>query len=412
MAQLNITLNQDEILQLLSNNREEVLKKLLTESFNAILKAESTAQLGAERYERSDERTDSRNGSRERKLNTRIGTISLSVPRHRDQPFKTLLFDNYSRSEAALVSSMAEMVVNGVSTRKISTVMETLCGTTYSKSTVSEVCKELDVIVNNFKNRPLEGSYPFMYVDATYFKVRENHRITAKAFMVAMAITDEGKREIVGFGVYDNESKTTWKAFFESLKSRGLSDLKLITSDAHDGIIYAISKVFPEVPWQRCQTHFSRNVIEHAPKKYQKAIHAGLLDMYHSKTIEEARKKRDMLIDEYKDVADKAMTCLDNGFESIMTVMVLPESLRRFYRTTNHLERLNRELKRRSNVIGVFPNIASIIRIMGSVLLEQNDTYAIQKKITTSKKDYEEMLNISAAKLREIAKEQQRLLAA
>ena len=202
------------------------------------------------------------------------------------------------------------------------------------------------------------------------------------------------------------------EGFFESLKSRGLSDLKLITSDAHDGIIYAISKVFPEVPWQRCQTHFSRNVIEHAPKKYQKAIHAGLLDMYHSKTIEEARKKRDMLIDEYKDVADKAMTCLDNGFESIMTVMVLPESLRRFYRTTNHLERLNRELKRRSNVIGVFPNIASIIRIMGSVLLEQNDTYAIQKKITTSKKDYEEMLNISAAKLREIAKEQQRLLAA
>lgn len=217
MAQLNITLNQDEILQLLSNNREEVLKKLLTESFNAILKAESTAQLGAERYERSDERTDSRNGSRERKLNTRIGTISLSVPRHRDQPFKTLLFDNYSRSEAALVSSMAEMVVNGVSTRKISTVMETLCGTTYSKSTVSEVCKELDVIVNNFKNRPLEGSYPFMYVDATYFKVRENHRITAKAFMVAMAITDEGKREIVGFGVYDNESKTTWKAFLNPL---------------------------------------------------------------------------------------------------------------------------------------------------------------------------------------------------
>lgn len=412
MAQLNITLNQDEILQLLNNNRDEVLKKLLTESLNAILKAESTAQLGAERYERSDQRTDSRNGSRDRKLNTRIGTITLSVPRHRDQPFKTMVFDNYSRSEAALVASMAEMVVNGVSTRKISTVMETLCGTSYSKSTVSEVCKELDVIVHDFKNRPLDGIYPFMYVDATYFKVRENHRITSKAFMVAMAITDEGKREIVGFEVFDNESKQTWKTFMESLKSRGLSGLKLVTSDAHDGIIYALSKVFPEVPWQRCQTHFSRNIIEHAPKKYQKAIHAGLLDMYHSKTIEEARKKRDDLINEYKDVADKAMECLDNGFESVMTVMALPETLRRFYRTTNYLERLNKELKRRSNVIGVFPNISSIVRIMGSVLLEQNDMYAIQKKITTSKKDYEEMLKVSSAKLREIAKEQQRLLAA
>lgn len=412
MAQLNITLNQEEILQLLCDNRDEVLKKLLTESLNAILKAESTAQLGAEPYERSEERTDSRNGSRDRKLNTRIGAITLSVPRHRDQPFKTMVFENYSRSEAALVASMAEMVVNGVSTRKISTVMETLCGTSYSKSTVSEVCKDLDVIVSGFKNRPLEGIYPFVYVDATYFKVRENHRITSKALMVAMAITDEGKREIIGFEVYDKESKDNWKSFMNSLKSRGLTGVRLVTSDSHDGIIYALSKIFPEVPWQRCQTHFSRNVIEHAPKKYQKAIHAGLLDMYHSKTMAEARKKRDELIAEYQDVAEKAMECLDNGFESAMTVMVLPESLRRFYRTTNHLERLNKELKRRSNVIGVFPNISSLIRIMGSVLLEQNDRYAIQKKITTSKKDYEEMLKISAAKLCAIAKEQQRLLAA
>lgn len=238
------------------------------------------------------------------------------------------------------------------------------------------------------------------------------HRIISKALMIAMAITDEGKREIIGFDVYDKESKETWKAFISSLKSRGLTGVKLVTSDAHNGIIYALSKTFPDVPWQRCQTHFSRNVIEYAPKKYQKGIHAGLLDMYHSKTISEARKKRDALIDEYKDVADKAMECLDNGFESVMTVMVLPEAFRRFYRTTNHLERLNRELKRRSNVIGVFPNIPSLIRIMGSVLLEQNDMYAIQKKITISKKDYDEMIKVSSEKLREIAKEQQRMLAA
>ena len=282
MAQLNITLNQDEILQLLSDNHDEALRKLLTDSINAILNAESAAQLGAEPYERTAERTDSRNGYRERTLKTRIGSITLAVPRHRNIPFRTLVFENYSRSEAALVASMAEMVVNGVSTRKVSKVMETLCGTSFSKSTVSEVCKELDAIVNEFKNRQLNGIYPFLLVDATYLKARENHRITSKALMIAVAITDEGKREIVGFDVFDNESKETWRTFFGSLKARGLTGLKLVTSDAHDGIIYALSKEFPEVPWQRCQTHFSRNVMDCAPKKYQKAIHAGLLDMYHS----------------------------------------------------------------------------------------------------------------------------------
>lgn len=173
MAQLNITLNQDEILQLLSDNHDEALRKLLTDSINAILNAESAAQLGAEPYERTAERTDSRNGYRERTLKTRIGSITLAVPRHRNIPFRTLVFENYSRSEAALVASMAEMVVNGVSTRKVSKVMETLCGTSFSKSTVSEVCKELDAIVNEFKNRQLNGIYPFLLVDATYLKARE-----------------------------------------------------------------------------------------------------------------------------------------------------------------------------------------------------------------------------------------------
>ncbi|MBR3277314.1 MAG: transposase, partial [Lachnospiraceae bacterium] len=217
MAQLNITLNQDEILQLLSHNHDEALRKLLTDSVNAILNAESAAQLGAEPYERTPERTDSRNGYRERTLKTRIGSITLAVPRHRNIPFRTLVFENYSRSEASLVASMAEMVVNGVSTRKVSKVMETLCGTSFSKSTVSEVCKELDAIVNEFKNRQLNGVYPFLLVDATYLKARENHRITSKALMIAVALTDEGKREIIGFDVFDNESKETWRTFFGSL---------------------------------------------------------------------------------------------------------------------------------------------------------------------------------------------------
>lgn len=384
---------------------------MLTESLNSILQAESTAQLGAEPYERSVTRSDSRNDSRNRDLNTRIGTITLAVPRHRNVPFHTLVFDNYSRSEAALVTTMAEMVVNGVSTKKVARVMETLCGKSYSKSTVSEACKGLDKAVHSFKTRPLEGDYKFIYVDATYFKVRGEHRIGSKAMMVALAITDRGGREIIGFDIYDNESKETWKLFLESLKERGLKDPKMITSDAHDGIIYAISKIFPNTPWQRCQTHFSRNVLSHAPGKFQKAIHAALLDMYHSATIEEARKKCDSIIDEYADVAPKAMECLDNGFEDVMAIMVLPEPFRKYIRTTNHLERLNKELKRRSNVIGVFPNEASLNRIIGSVLIELNDAYMVERRIQLSQKQME-LLDKCTSELIMLAKEQQKLLAA
>ena len=167
MAQLNITLNQEEILQLLCNDRDEAFRQLLQNSLNSILKAESAEQLRAEPYERSEERTDSRNGSRDRDLTTRIGKITLRVPRHRNQPFKTMVFENYSRSEAALIACMAEMVINGVSTRKVSQVVETICGETCSKSMVSDLCKDLDGKVNEFRNRPLEGNYPFLEVDAT-----------------------------------------------------------------------------------------------------------------------------------------------------------------------------------------------------------------------------------------------------
>ena len=202
MAQLNITLNQDEILQLLGNDPGDAFRKLLQESLNAVLKAESAAQLGAEPYERTEERKDSRNGFRERGLTTRIGHIVLQVPRHRNQPFKTMIFENYSRSEAALIAGMAEMVVNGVSTRKIQQVMETLCGTGYSKSAVSELCKDLEGAVNDFRERRLDNSYPFLTVDATYFKVRENHRIVFKALYIGYATNKSGHNEIVGFGVY------------------------------------------------------------------------------------------------------------------------------------------------------------------------------------------------------------------
>lgn len=413
MAQLNITLNQEEILQLLSADRNTAFAKLLQDSLNSILRAESTEQLKAEPYERSEERTGSRNGFRDRPLTTRIGQITLKVPKHRDgAAFKTFVFNNYCRSEAALIVTMAEMCVNGVSTRKVSQVMETLCGKSFSKSTVSEACKELDDKVKEFRDRPLAGDYPFMTIDATYFKVRENSRVISKAFMIAYATNSEGHREIIGFDIYRNESKETWNAFLKQLKARGLTGVRMITSDAHEGIIDAISKQFPDVPWQRCQFHFSRNITQKTPAKYQKGLASELQDMFNCKTIEAARKRRDEIIADYKNVAEEAMTCLDEGFEDAMTVMVLPGYLHKYYRTSNQIERLNKELKRRSKVIGVFPNEDSLMRLMGAVLMERNDHLASMRCVFKATTLQELMTTDIPTKLVKIAREQQQLLAA
>ena len=212
MAQVNITLNDEEILQVFTGDREEAIRFLLERILNEIMKAESEEQLKASMHERTEDRQDYRNGVRERKLTTRIGTLTLQVPRHRSEPFHTMVFENYSRSEASLIATMVQMVIAGVSTRKVTKVVETLCGKTFSKSTVSELCKRLDEDIRKFKSQPLDGiDAPFLMVDATYFKARENHRIVSKAFMVALAIKSDGHREVVGFDVYDAEDDYSWK---------------------------------------------------------------------------------------------------------------------------------------------------------------------------------------------------------
>lgn len=411
MAQINITLNQDEILQLMSNDREGAFKRLLQESLNSFMKAESTEQLKAEPYERTAERADSRNGFRDRKLNTRIGTITLKVPRHRNGSFETLIFDEYTRSEAALIASMMEMVVNGVSTAKVGKVVETLCGTSFSKSTVSNICKELDKNVNEFLASPITGEYPFVTVDATYFKVREERKILSKALMVAYAVNRVGIREVIGFGVYSRESKETWKDFFLTLKNRGLTGVRMITSDAHEGIQYAISQVFPDVPWQHCQVHFTRNILDKTPNRYREGLRTELREMFTSNTIEQARNRRDEILQDYRDIAEKAMECLETGFESAMTVMIFSENTRKVLRTSNHIERLNRELKRRANVIGIFPNSESLLRLMGSVILERNDVLKSAARKVFYQPAYEEIIG-KVDKLQMIAMEQRQLLAA
>lgn len=263
-----------------------------------------------------------------------------------------------------------------------------------------------------FQTRPLEGDYPFLTVDATYFKVRENSRIISKAFMIAYGTNAEGHREILGFGIYANESSATWTDFLLSLKKRGLTGLLMITSDAHEGILNAIGKVFPTVPWQRCQFHFSRNITDKAPKKYQTGLRTELQELFNCKTMAEARKIRDRIIEDYRDVAESAVACLDEGFESAMTVMLLPAWLRRFYRMSNQIERLNKELKRRSKVIGVFPNEDSVLRLMGSVLMERHDAM-LGGRAVFSKDSLSALLKSDIpAKLIVIAEEQRKLRAA
>lgn len=410
MARINITLNQDEVFQLLDDDSGNAFRVILQQSLNTILLAESAEQLQALPYERSDKRIDQRNGTRTRQLLTRIGSIELVVPRHRDVPFKSLIFDNYKRSEAALITTMAEMVIAGVSTAKVGRVMEEICGKTFSKQTVSEACKELDDVVMSFCNRPINEKYLFVMADATYLKVRENHRVVAKALMIAIGLTPMGHKEVLGFYLADSETKETWEHFLSLLKKRGLDNMKMFTSDSHEGIRAALHNIYPYVPWQRCQAHFMRNIVDSAPKNLRQGLRSELIEMFNESTIKAARKRRHEIICDYKDKAPKAMECLDAGFDDAMTVMELPYDMQRPTRTSNYLERLNKEVKRRSNVIGIFPNADSIKRLIGSVLMEENESWKLRGRIYYQPACDE--LEARASKLIKIAEIQQKLLQA
>lgn len=412
MTQLNLTLDQEELLELLAGNREEALKHLVEKILNQVLEMESTEQLCADNYERNAERRDYRNGSRERELTTKIGTIKLNVPRHRNKPFHTMLFESYQRNEAALITTMAEMVINGVSTRKVSNVIELICGKEFSKSTVSEACKSLDDEVKTFKNRILDyEEYPYLMIDATYFKARENHRVISKAMMVAIGITEDGRKEIIGIDVYDDESNQTWMEFLMSLKKRGLNPPIMITSDAHMAIRHAITKVFPESAWQRCQFHFIKNILDAAPKTQRAGLEMEIRDIFNSKKIEDARKRFKEVVNDYRDVAINAIEILENGFEDVLTVYNLPNEMRIALRTSNCIERFNGELKRRSNVIRIFPNKESILRLMGSVAIDYNNAL-LTKRMMFYKKTSEKITVEVKIKMQSIAVAQRQSLEA
>jgi len=381
MAQFNITITEELLHGLfLSNGRDEAFSKLLEEIFNQILLAQSSEQLRAELYERTGERTAYRNGYRNRELTTRVGTLTLRVPRHRNGQFSTELFARYQRSEQALVLAMLEMVINGVSTRTVEIITEELCGKKFSKSTVSALCKKLDPIIEAFRTRPLKYHYPFLVVDAIYVKVRDNGRVRTRGLLIAIGINEEGYREDIGFQPANSESESSWGEFFSSLKERGLKNVDLVTSDDHKGLVNAVRRHFQGAVWQRCQTHFSKNILDHTPKTLQPELKEELCQIYEAVDLESARSIRDRIIQTYEAKAPKATAILDEVFDDITAVLALPLKYRKRLRTTNSVERLNQEIRRRERVSRIFPNTASVIRLMGALLMEQDERWQTGRK--------------------------------
>jgi transposase-like protein len=275
---------------------------------------------------------------------------------------------------------MMEMVLNGVSTRKVKNITEELCGTSVSKSMVSSLCKKLDPEVAKFRNRPLAKHYPFLVVDALYTRVRKDHKVSSIGLLIVTGINNDGYREVLGFSVADSESEESWDNIFKSLKYRGLKTVDLIVSDNHSGLVNAVRKNFQNTPWQRCQTHFSRNVLDKVPRRMKPEIKSWLRSMYDAVNLDKAYEIKEEMMALFGEKIPKAVKVLDEGFDDVTAVFSLPERFRKRLRTSNSIERLNEEIRRRERVIRIFPNEQSIIRLLGSLLIEQHEKWSTGKR--------------------------------
>jgi putative transposase len=374
MTDYNITVGKDLLPELLSS--QDGLAKLVEGVLNQILEAQVSESLGADKHERSVERIGYRNGYRPRQLYTRVGPITLQVPQTRDGSFSTDIFKRYQRSEQAFVLALMEMVVNGVSTRKVSNITEELCGASFSKSTVSQLCTGLDARVTAFNERRFDGdSYPFIMVDAMFIKCREGDRVVSRAALTISGIRSDGYREILGLRIGDTESYATWEEAFKWLKSRGLKGVMYVVSDQHAGLVEAARKHFQGATWQRCQVHLMRNILGSCSVRHRKDVAEKAKLVFQAPDMEEARRRRDEFIEAFEKKVPKAVACLEEAFDDAMAVMALPEKYRKRLRTTNMQERLNEEVRRRERVIRIFPNDESAWRLIGALLAEQNEQW-------------------------------------
>lgn len=375
MPEINLNIEPEVIKEMLLGDRDAAIQKIMSSVLDEILKAEATEQIKAQAYERSKNRTNSRNGYRIRQLTTRVGSLELHVPKLRHGNFSTQLFTRYQRSEQAFDLALMEMVIQGVSTRKVAAITKELCGTTFSKSTVSALCSRLDSQVLAFNQRSLSQKYAFMYADAMIFKVRREGIITSNSLLIAIGIDPTGHREVLGFSIGDSESEASWTDFFTDLKDRGLYGVEMVVSDAHCGLKHAIENSFQGAIWQRCQVHFSRDCLARVQPKDRKAVGESLRDMFNAPTYEIAVNRRNQLIENWQSRFPRVVKMLDRDFDALTNIYNLPEELRKRLRSNNTIERLNQEVRRRERVIRIFPNDMSVVRLLGSLLMEQNEKW-------------------------------------
>jgi putative transposase len=356
-------------------DQEDGLKKLLTWFLNLVMQFEAMEQIDAEPYQRVGSRKAYRNGYKERTLKTRVGELTLKKPQFREIPFQTKVFDKYSRVERDLINAIIESYLQGVSTRRVQDIVSRLGIEELSASSVSRIAKELDEKVEEFLKRPIEHTVPYLFVDASYFKVRTNSRYVTKAFLIVTGIRDDGYREILGARIADGEDELFWSGLFQDLTDRGLSGVKLVISDGHKGIQKAVDKSFLGASWQMCHVHLVRAVLRNVAKKYHKEI-ADKIKI----ALEDETKTHELILELESRGYSKAADTLERFRFSLWNYRSFSREHWRRIRTTNGLERINKELKRRTRVVGAFPSDRSFMRLGVSILIDINEEWMTTKK--------------------------------
>lgn len=351
----------------------DLMKALMKEALQEVLEGEMTQFLGAAPSERSEGRSGYRAGYYGRSLVTRIGKLELRVPRDRDGEFSTALFERYARSERALVSALAEMYVQGVSTRKVKAITEELCGHSFSASAISSINKGLDEALGRFAKRRLDESYPYLILDARYERVRDAGVIAHRAVLIAIGINGEGQRQVLAVELANRESQSSWKEFLSGLKERGLSGVEFVVSDDHAGLKRAIREVLTEAPWQRCYVHFLRNALDYLPRKADDDCLQELRWLYDRRDIGEANRDLAAWVVKWQGKYAKLVDWVESNIAETLTFYRLPRAHHKHLKSTNMLERLNEEIKRRTRVVRIFPNAQSCLRLIRALCVETHE---------------------------------------
>lgn len=359
----------------LLGEQEDFLRALVQEVVQSVLDAEMTECLQAGKGERTASRLGYRSGSYPRTLVTRVGKLELRVPQDRQGRFSTEVFDRYQRSEKALVSALAEMYIHGVSTRKVKAITEELCGHTFSASTVSRINRRLDAELAKFAQRRLEETYPYLILDARYERVRESGCIRKQAVQIAIGVNEHGDRCVLGVALAHRESLTSWKDFLVGLRGRGLQGVEYVVSDDHDGLKGAITEILPAAVWQRCYVHFLRNALDHLPRKGDPDCLQELRWMYDRRKLKEARRDLAAWLSKWQGKYGPLCDWVEENIEETFTFFQLPLQHHKHMKSTNMLERLNQEIKRRTLVVRIFPNAASCLRLVLALAVEIHENW-------------------------------------